>query len=379
MRNYRELKDTEKRKRILWVTNMPAPYRLPIFDLLGEIYELDVYFLLGKNNWRNWNLENKYRTWNYYFLNLRTVVFKEFEFIVGLGLKIKNLSEYDVVILGSWENPVYLRLMRKAKKMNIVVLPIYESHTKSQKFKTGIVAVIRANFFKKANFIVTFGPASTRAVCEMGIEKKVILELFNLVDNFWFQTSLNRNLGTLKIGHTFLFIGQLIERKNIQTAIYAFAHIAGINDKFKIVGEGPQLRLLETLVQELKIERQVDFMGYRDQSELIKIFNDSHTLVLPSKTEVWGLVVNEALACGLHAVVSDQAGISESINGQRGVYITSTGVTEFAQAMQQAKLDWKGWIINPEINSFSKEIFIQRLVERIEVEMHGQFSQKSNN
>lgn len=369
MTNPRNIEVSKSKKRMLWVTNMPAPYRLPILDLLGEAYELDVYFLLGMKNWRNWNLESDYRTWSYKFLNLRTIVFKELEFIVGLGFKINKLNQYDVIVLGSWENLVYLRLMRSAKKLNKVVIPIYESHAKSQKFNKGLIAAIRANFFRNANVVVTFGPGSSRAISEMGIDTKEILELFNLVDNAWFQTSLNRNLDRSKIGHTYLFIGRLIELKNVETAIYAFSRIAESHDRLRIVGDGPQMKFLKTLAQDLQIMSQVDFMGYQNQSELVKIFNDSHTLVLPSRIEVWGLVVNEALACGLHAVVSDQAGIAESIDSQQGVYIAAPDIANFAHGMQRSKLDWKGWINNPEINTFSKDNFVQRLVERIEVEL----------
>jgi glycosyltransferase involved in cell wall biosynthesis len=354
---------------MLWVTNMPAPYRLPILDLLGEIYELDVYFLLGEKNWRDWNLRSDNRSWSFKFLNLRTIVFKDFEFVLGLGLKIEKLSQYDVIILGSWENLVYLRLMHNARKFDKLVIPIYESHSKSQKFNKGIIPAIRAFFYRNANMVVTFGPASSRAICEMGIESKKILELFNLVDNAWFQSSLNRNLDKLKVGHTYLFVGRLIEQKNIETAIHAFSQIAEADDRLRIVGDGPRLKFLKALAQTLQVGGQVDFLGFQDPSELVKIFNNSHTLVLPSRTEVWGLVVNEALACGLHVVVSNQAGVAESIEGQEGVYLATPDTANFAQGMERSKVDWNGWIKNPAINAFSKDNFVQQLVERIEVEL----------
>ncbi len=356
----------ENRKRMLWVTNMPAPYRLPILDLLGEKYDLEVYFLLGEENWRNWKLGDRQHPWRGHFLNSRSKIVKEFELILNFGFSIKDLKSFDIIVLGSWENPIYLRLMRKTRQWNKIVIPIYESHSASQKFTSGIVASIRRRFFKRASFVLTFGPASSAAIRGMGISDGSILELFNLVDNSWFQKSLSRSTLELNSGHTYLFVGRLIKIKNVHAAISAFARIANLHDRFRVVGDGPELASLKKLVSDLGIENQVEFFGYVNQSNLVKIYSDSQTLVLPSLIEVWGLVVNEALACGLQVVVSDRAGVASSVMAHRGVYVCAPKVNELTTAMKKSKDEWLGWIDNPEINAFNQDAFVTRLIDRIE-------------
>lgn len=359
----------KNKKRLLWVTNMPAPYRLPILDLLGATYEVEVYFLLGQENWRNWPLTGMERSWKHHFLNLKTYFIKEFELILSFGLGIRNLSSFDIIVLGSWENPIYLRLMYRAKKLGKVIVAIYESHSDSQKFKKGTVASIRRRFFQAASFVVTFGPSSTRAIKDMGVHDKSILELFNLVDNFWFFKNVKHSKRSIDNGHVFLCVGRLIPIKNIQAAISAFAQISSNADILRVVGAGPDYTDLRTLAKEMGVDHQVEFLGHLSQEELLTVFGNSQTLILPSKTEVWGLVVNEALACGLHAVVSSRAGVSESVRKHRGVYISAPEPEDLSKYMMKSKSDWSGWISNPEIMSFNKEIFVKELIRRINSEM----------
>ena len=73
-----------------------------------------------------------------------------------------------------------------------------------------------------------------------------------------------------------------------------------------IVGEGPLRSELETLA-EPAVDR-IHFAGFRNQSELPAYYAASDVLVLPSEAETWGLVTNEAMACGLACIVSDAAG-----------------------------------------------------------------------
>jgi glycosyltransferase involved in cell wall biosynthesis len=355
------------KKRMLWVTNMPAPYRLPIFDLLGEVYDLEVCFLLGQNNWRNWNLDQSPRNWKFRFLKSRTLLVKELELIVHFGFRIRNLQNYDVIVLGSWENPAYLSLLARAKKLKKISVGIYESHLKSQKFKRGLISSVRAKFFRSMTFSISFGPGSTYALEQMGVKREAILELFNLVDNDWFRVNSKHPEVELHAGHIFLYVGRLIQIKNIESAIYAFSSIASKFDLFQIVGEGKQLQALKTLVQKLGLEHQVEFLGHLSQEKLARVYASAQTLVLPSENEVWGLVVNEALACGLHAVVSDQAGVAEAVKTHRGVYVSATDFQNLASAMSASKNDWDGWISDPEISHLNVETFVDRVVKQIEV------------
>jgi glycosyltransferase involved in cell wall biosynthesis len=71
--------------------------------------------------------------------------------------------------------------------------------------------------------------------------------------------------------------------------------------------------------------------------------------VLPSRREVYGLVVNEALASGLHVVVSTQAGVHLDVADMEGVYPTDPEPRALAHAMRKSATNWRGPIAQPAI------------------------------
>lgn len=109
-----------------------------------------------------------------------------------------------------------------------------------------------------------------------------------------------------------LYCGRLSQEKNPELLLRAFA---GLGQKIesprmvlKIVGHGPQANSLRKLTDNQELKEIVEFTGFAPQTALPRIFRDSDILVLPSKSETWGLVVNEAMLSGLPVAVSDRCG-----------------------------------------------------------------------
>ena len=106
-----------------------------------------------------------------------------------------------------------------------------------------------------------------------------------------------------------MFAGKLIEKKRPSDFVEAVIrlHEAGADVRGIIVGSGPMQETLNRRVSETNAP--VTFLGFRNQTEIPTCYAASDGLVLPSDArETWGLVVNEAMACGLPAVVSDAVG-----------------------------------------------------------------------
>lgn len=113
-----------------------------------------------------------------------------------------------------------------------------------------------------------------------------------------------------------LFVGRLVELKNLQAAIPAFMKQNDPNSRFIIVGSGDY---------EQELRRQADgderilFVGRYEGDELYAWYNLAHWFILPSYQEAFGAVTNEALLAGCHVMVSKKAGsnclVSENENG----------------------------------------------------------------
>jgi glycosyltransferase involved in cell wall biosynthesis len=114
--------------------------------------------------------------------------------------------------------------------------------------------------------------------------------------------------------HVVLFAGKLIDFKRPLDALHAVAHLrrSGLNASLMIAGSGP----LESTLRRLAREEMVPsyFLGFQNQSAMPAAYAASDVLVLPSTgRETWGLVCNEALACGRPIVVSDAVGCAPDL------------------------------------------------------------------
>jgi glycosyltransferase involved in cell wall biosynthesis len=348
-------------QKILWLTNLPAPYRVPIWDQITREFDLKVAFLLKEKNWRNWSVPKEVN-WKFQFLSLNSKKLKELELVPSIRGSKRILDEVEVLIVGGWESPFYWRTIRTAKLQNIPVIQFYESTQASHRFNNILIRKIRSTIFSKADFIVTAGSASTKAVEAMGIAPHKIITLFNPVDVSWFHSFAQNHRVQQTPGHRFIYVGQLIDRKNVATVIRAFAAIRTELDTLTIVGDGPLAQSLHELAQNLGISDLVFFAGHQNQEELAELYAASHTLILASTNEVWGLVVNEALASGLHVVVTNKCGVAEFVQDMEGVYICSTNQESIQGALLKSSQDWSGYIENPEILKFTPERFADGII-----------------
>ena len=351
-----------RRLQILWLTNLPAPDRFPIWARIAESFDLKVAFLLGEKNWRNWTVPDE-KSWKHEYLSLKSKKIKDFDLIPSIQGVKKLLQNIDILVLGGWETPFYIRTSLVANRRHIPVIQFYESNYDNHSFKNFIIRKIRSSIFSRADFIVTVGSSSTKTVEAMGIASEKIITLFNPADVSWLNsfTRIHRIPSTL--GHRYVYVGQLIERKNVATVLHSFAEIRNDSDTLTIVGDGPLAQDLKNLASSLGIAHSTTFLGHRINEELAELYAASNTLILASTKEVWGLVINKALASGLHVVVSKKCGAAEFVADMRGAFICDTDQKSIQEAMSESSRKWSGYIQEPEILKFTPEKFADELVK----------------
>ena len=353
--------EASRQPKILWLTNLPAPYRFPIWERMAKSFDLKVAFLLGEKNWRNWTVPDG-KSWKHEYLSLKSKNVNEFDLIPSIRGAKKILRNVDVLVLGGWETPFYIRTLLLAKRRRIPLIKFYESTQDSHRFTNFIIRKIRSSILSQADFIVTAGSASTKAVEAMGIASEKIVTLFNPVDVSWFHSFARNHRTPVTSGHHYIYVGQLIERKNVATILRSFAAIRNDADTLTIAGDGSLARDLKNLAASLGIAESVTFAGHRNQEELAKLYAASNTFILASTNEVWGLVVNEALASGLHVVVTDKCGVAEFVQDMDGAYICETDQKSLQEAMSKSSRQWNGYIEEPEILKFTPERFADGVI-----------------
>jgi glycosyltransferase involved in cell wall biosynthesis len=152
------------------------------------------------------------------------------------------------------------------------------------------------------------------------------------VDNAWFaeraaaaqphQSALRDELHLAPDRPVILFASKLQPRKHADHLIEAYRQLcaerlaAGASSDdlpfLVIVGDGEERARLEALCRDLHLDH-VRFAGFRNQTELPRFFDLANVFVLPSRQEPWGLIVNEAMACGCPVIVSSDVGCQSDL------------------------------------------------------------------
>ncbi len=143
----------------------------------------------------------------------------------------------------------------------------------------------------------------------------------------------------LTIRKRFLFVGRLSPEKGLRTLLYAFQRFCARHADFEllIVGNGAQREELEALAGELQLQAAVRFAGPKPLDDLVIDYMTAYALVLPSTSEPWGLVVNEAFLMGCPAVVSAVCGCAPDLvfDGLTGYQFEADNVDSLLEALEK--------------------------------------------
>ncbi len=110
-----------------------------------------------------------------------------------------------------------------------------------------------------------------------------------------------------------IFVGKFLPKKRPLDFVRASIRVARSRERFHalLIGDGPLRREAESVAAENA--RKIHFAGFRNQNNLPAFYAAADLLVLPSEEETWGLVVNETMACGLPAIVSEDVGCAPDL------------------------------------------------------------------
>lgn len=188
---------------------------------------------------------------------------------------------------------------------------------------------LRSFLLPRADGFLAWGKAAVSYLVSKGVPENRITYSAQAVDNSeWAEraasadpVALRKAIGTK--GRVCLAVGRLLPRKGFKEMLAAFGALPESikrNHSLVMVGEGPEMDSLQEQARSLGI-RNFFMLGPKSPDELAHYYRAADFMVLPSLTDVWGLVVNEAMACGIPVVSSVHAGVTEEL-------IIDTGIGE---------------------------------------------------
>ena len=129
---------------------------------------------------------------------------------------------------------------------------------------------------------------------------------------------------------TFLFVGRLIDTKNVDILCEKFIHsFSGKDVRLIIVGDGKNLSKFQIKYSHQKIE----FKGSVFGQELIRLYHNSSVFVFSSSLEGWGLVVNEAMSAGLPVITHKEVGANYDLIKDKNTGMIASDMNEFGNKM----------------------------------------------
>lgn len=162
---------------------------------------------------------------------------------------------------------------------------------------------------------------------------KTIETIYNFVDEREYKTadsgSLKQDLGIDEEDKVLIHVSNFRNVKRVPDIIETFHRVQKhVPSKLLLVGDGPEMGRTVQQVKELGLEQHVLFLGKRDN--LSELYNISDVKLLMSEKEAFGLVLLEAMACGVPCIGTNIGGIPEIIESGKNGYLVELGDVEDA-------------------------------------------------
>lgn len=271
-----------------------------------------------------------------------------------LGLSIGNAIinvRPDVVLLPGWHSIVYLVALFYCRVHGIPVLLRGDTNMGNRPAGLrGIVWHARTKILlKQFSSYLAVGTKARKYLNYFGIPSQQIVSCPHCVDNDYFveQSTIHATVqgrretrklfGLNSAEFVLLFVGKLEHKKRPQDVLRAAA-LLGSAVAVLIIGDGELRGSLSELANRLGVNTV--FTGFRNQSELARIYSCADCLVLPSDSgETWGLVVNEAMASGIPCIVSDRVGCTPDLieEGDTGEVFHMGDIQDLSAAISRVR------------------------------------------
>jgi glycosyltransferase involved in cell wall biosynthesis len=336
--------------RVTFVSPEPTPYRAPLLDRIsadGEI-ELTVVYAARTVAGRTWTVEPEHKA---VFLDgvsipgLHGVLRHDYPVTPGIW-RVLGESEPDCVVVSGWSTFASQAALAWCRVHHVPYLLLVESHDEGPKpgWRRRVKETVVPTVIGGADSVLVTGSLARDSVVSLGADPARVRVFANTVDVERFgdladrlsarRNELRAGFGLGQDDVAVVTVARLAPEKGIDALLRAAGSLPVL-----VVGDGPERGRLEALARDLGV--RATFTGDRLLEGVLEAYVAADVFALLSTYEPWGVVVNEAAACGLPLVLSEQVGAARDLlrDGENGFLVPVGDVDAAADALTRLSTD----------------------------------------
>ena len=340
--------ETPPTRRLVILTEIIAPYRIPVFNALAQHagISLHVIFLAESDaSQRQWLIYKDEIQFSFEVLPSWRRRLGKYNCLLnwGVGRALRGASP-DLIVCGGYNYLASWSCLWWARRNRVPILLWVESTELDRRNGHAVVETLKKKFMRECDGFVVPGRSSAEYVRSYEGSRPVFTAP-NAVDSELFagraaaarrDADINRERLGLP-SRFFLFVGRLIPEKGVFDLLQAYGQLsAEVRSEWGLVfvGDGPARAELERRASAIE-PGAVKIAGFVQRDELASYYGLAEMFIFPTHTDPWGLVVNEALACGLPVISTDVAGCTADLveDGWNGLVLPPGDISALAKAI----------------------------------------------
>jgi glycosyltransferase involved in cell wall biosynthesis len=337
-------------RRLVILTEIIAPYRIPVFNALAARGDVDLHVIFLSENdpsLRQWHVYKDEIRFSYEVLPAWRRRIGKYNLLLNWGVSSAlRRAQPGAVLCGGYSYVAAWQAAFLAKRHGVPLMLWSESTALDMRRRHRVVEFIKRRFARRCHAFVAAGKASRDYLLELGAPRNFIFIAPDAVDARFFaaaaekarqqesEVRVRNNLPR----HYFLSVGRLVKEKGVFELLDAYAKLeASVRSRIGLVFVGDGVARNELAGRAAGIKPgMVTFGGWVHREQIPEIYALAEALVFPTYHDPWGLVVNEAMACSLPIIGSQVAGCVPDLlqDGWNGFVVRPREVEGLVRAMQ---------------------------------------------
>lgn len=328
--------------RCVVVTNVPAPYRLPMWDRLATAPGIELHLVYCSGAHIDPSQDGRSAHYQTHFLKGEYKVYETRFSHSDPGVwRLLSTLKPDVVVTCGFI-PTFLFAFAWAVAHRVPHVPMSDGTLVAERVLGWKNRLARRVVFSQSPAFVGACEGTRALFKSYGVRSERIHLAPLCVDNDRFTPH-----GEERV-HDLLYCGRYVEHKHPMLAIDVATGLAqrlGRRVTLRFVGKGPLEDKLRQRALEVSQSVDVSFAGYMSQAELPQEYRRSKLFLFPTGFDVWGVVANEACAAGLPCIVSPHTGVVDELvtEGVNGHVCPVGNVTAWVDRCAELLLDQSRW------------------------------------